>query len=341
MKIGVVGATGVVGDKLIQLLNKTILPIDELRLIASERSTGKKVVFSKETIKVRPISDKVFENLDLVFFMATNDIAKKYVKVAVNKGCVVIDNSSVYRMIDEIPLVVPEVNFNEIKKTDRIIANPNCSTIQLVVILNALSKDNEIKRVDVSTYQAVSGAGKGAINELEDQIIHYRRGVKEARILPVKGLEKHYSILNNVIPQIDLFDDSGYSKEELKVIKESQKILKKNFSISCTAVRVPIINGHSESVTVAFINKVNLTQVFHNLWESENIIVMDDIENQVYPLAQHCRDKSEVFVGRIRKDYYDDHILHFWNVADNLLKGAAANALQIAEKCFEEKIYGW
>ncbi len=341
MKIGVVGATGLVGGKLIELLKNTNLPIDELKLIASNHSIGKPIVFNNQTIQVVEISDEVFDNLDLVFFMATNDIAKQYVPVAINKGCVAIDNSSAFRMIEGIPLVVPEVNFDVIKSTDKIIANPNCSTIQLVVILNTLNKVNLIKRVDVSTYQAVSGAGKDAMEELEEQIYQYKKIDVEPKILPVRGLKKHYPILNNAIPQIDLFELNGYSKEELKVIHESQKILNFKFAINCTAVRVPVLNGHSESVTATFLNPVDLQKMKQNLQSKEGIIVMDDIENQIYPLASLCCDKVEVFVGRIRKDLYDDHILHFWNVADNLLKGAAANALQTAEKCYKERTFGW
>lgn len=341
MKIGVVGATGLVGGKLIHLLENTILPIEELRLIASNQSFGKELLFKKQKIKIQKISDKVFDNLDLVFFVTTNDITEKYVEIAIEKGVVVIDNSSIYRMKENVPLIVPEINLSTIKKEHRLIANPNCSTIQLVMVLNALKKIYSIKRVDVSTYQAVSGAGKEAINEFVDQIKNYGKSMLEPKILPVKDLKKHYKILNNSIPQIDKFSQNGYSKEEIKVIYESRKILDLEFSISCTAVRVPILNGHSESVTVTFSDDVDLNKIYSILSNSENIVVLDDLENQIYPIAEICQNRSEVFVGRIRKDLYSNQVLHLWIVADNLLKGAAANALQIAEKCYQEKIFGW
>ncbi len=341
MKIGVVGATGLVGGKLIYLLEKTLLPIEEIRVIASSQSSGKDLLFKNHKIKIQKLSDKVFDNLNLVFFMTNNDVTKKYVDIALEKGAVVIDNSSVYRMKENVPLVVPEINPFTIKKENRLIANPNCSTIQLAMILNALGKINSIKRVDVSTYQAVSGAGKEAIDEYLFQIELYNKSTLIPKILPVKDLKKHYFILNNSIPQIDKFSVNGYSKEELKVIYESQKILGLEFSISCTAVRVPVLNGHSESVTVTFSENVDLSNVYEILNNSVNIVVLDDIENQIYPIAEICQDRSEVFVGRIRKDLYCDKVLHLWIVADNLIKGAAANALQIAEKCYQEKIYGW
>ena len=332
MKIGVVGATGLVGGKLLALLEKSILPIEEIRLIASSASLGKKIKFKNKMIEVMALSDKVFNNLNLVFFMATSEVAQNYVKIALENNCVVIDNSSTFRLNEDVPLVVPEVNFNIITPKDRLIANPNCSTIQLVLTLYALSKINKIKRVDVSTYQAVSGAGKNGIKELQTQIQNFPE--ISTKYFP-------YPILYNAIPQIDSFTSSGYTKEELKVIQESQKILNKKFSISCTAVRIPIEVGHSESVSVVFESEVNLDLVNQAFKGTENIIVLDDTEKQIYPLAQFCKDRVEVFVGRIRKDYYNPNILHFWNVADNLTKGAAANALQIAEKCFKEKTFGW
>lgn len=320
MKIGIVGATGLVGEKLRELLETSLLPIEEVRLIASERSKGKKLKFKNEEIEISTLSDQVFANLNLVFFMASSEVSKEYVDKALKHKCVVIDNSSYYRMHKNVPLIIPEVNFDILTPNDYLIANPNCSTIQLALCLYPLSKINEIKRVDVSTYQAISGAGKEALIEFNSQT----------------NLKWY-----NAIPQVDAFTDSAYTKEELKVIYESQKILQKKFAISCTAVRIPVEVGHSESVTVFFENEVNLNEVLEAFNNTEGIIVLDDIKNSVYPLTLHCLGKKEVFVGRIRKDYYDNKVLHFWNVADNLLKGAAANALQIAEKCFKEKLYGW
>src|SRR5690554_583775 len=241
MRIGIVGATGLVGEKLLHLLEESILPISELVLIASSLSEGKKIKFKNKKIEVISLSGKVFRNLNLVFFMATNEVTKNYVNVALENNCVVIDNSSYFRLSKDIPLVIPEVNFNIITPNNRLIANPNCSTIQLVLCLYALSKINIIKRVDVSTYQAVSGGGKKAINELHIQIKKFNKNSKVIN-------DTQYPILYNAIPQIDAFTDSGYTKEELKVILESQKILNKKFSISCTAVRIPIEVGHSESV---------------------------------------------------------------------------------------------
>jgi aspartate-semialdehyde dehydrogenase len=273
--------------------------------------------------------------------MASSDVAKEYVDVAISKGAVVIDNSSAFRMKENVPLVVPEVNQEVITKNDRLIANPNCSTIQLVVPLYLLSKINQIKRVDVSTYQAVSGAGKEAIDEFIEQIKNYETKKVKPQILPVKDELVHYEIINNAIPQIDVFENNNYTKEEMKVIHESQKILNKKMQISCTAVRIPVLNGHSESVTVTFENEVSLNLVKEAFNEEKNLIVLDDPKNQVYPLAKIANGKNEVFIGRVRKDIYANNILHFFVVADNLLKGAAANALQIAEKCYSEKIYGW
>lgn len=341
MRIGVVGATGLVGSKLISLIENTILPITELRLIASEKSRGKKVRFKNQILNVLEISDKVFDNLDLVFFMANNEIAKKFVKIAVKNNAVVIDNSSTFRLTEGIPLITPEVNFNIINKDNKIIANPNCSTIQLVIPLNLINKTNKIKRVDVATYQAVSGAGKEAIDEYKNQIKNYFNKRVKPEILPVKGLRKHYEIIDNAIPQIDLFEEHNYTKEEMKVIYESQKILNINFSISCTAVRIPILNGHSESVTVTLKDNVNLEAIINEFKKEENLIILDDINNQIYPLATLSTGNNEVFIGRIRKDIFNNNIIHFWVVADNIYKGAAANALQIAEKCYSERIYGW
>ncbi|HEY8365122.1 MAG TPA: aspartate-semialdehyde dehydrogenase [Haloplasmataceae bacterium] len=334
MKVGIVGVTGLVGEKLLELLENTILPISELRLIASEKSSGKLLKYKDQTLRVLPLSDKVFQNLDLVFFMATQEISQEYApRVAQNK-CVVIDNSSCFRMEKDIPLVIPKVNFHVVKSSDYLIANPNCSTIQLVICLNALSKVEKINRVDVSTYQAVSGYGKEAVEELETQILNYRQKVP-TKIFPC-------NILYNAIPQIDKFDlSTGYTKEELKVILESQKILGQKFEISCTAVRIPIPVGHSESVSITFANPVNIAKVKEVFQNEEEIIIMDDIENNIYPYAEIAKDKKEVFVGRIRKDYYNDHILHYFTVADNLVNGAASNALQIAETCYREKTFGW
>lgn len=341
MRIGVVGATGIVGTKLIKLLEKSSLPISELRLIASEKSSGKLIVFNNKIIEVIKDSDEAFDGLDLVFFMATKDIALQYVNLAANKGCVVIDNSSAYRMEKKIPLIVPEVNLHTITKENRIIANPNCSTIQLVVILNLLAKINEIKRVDVSTYQAVSGAGKEALDEYKKQLENIENKKIKPSVLPVKDLDKHYHIVNNAIPQIDIFEENGYSKEEMKVINESHKILNKDFDISCTAVRIPVENCHSESVTVTFENDVEIKKVYDILKTEKNVVVIDEPENQLYPMAKYINGKTEVFAGRIRKDLFSPNILHLWIVADNLLKGAAANALQIAEECYNQGIYGW
>lgn len=341
MKIGVVGATGIVGTKLIKLIEKTSMPISELRLIASEKSSGKLIVFKNKIIEVIKISEEAFNDLDLVFFMASKEIALEYVNIAVSKGAVVIDNSSAFRMDNKIPLVVPEVNIDVVKKDDKIIANPNCSTIQLVVILNILNQINSITRVDVSTYQAVSGAGKEAIDEYKQQLEDIGNIKIKPNILPVKDLDKHYVIVNNVIPQIDIFLDNKYSKEEMKVINETQKILNKKIAISCTAVRVPVENCHSESVTITFDDNINRDEVLEILKKAKNVVVIDEPENQLYPMAKYISGKTEVYVGRIRKDLYSEKVLHLWIVADNLLKGAAANALQIAESLYANGIYGW
>lgn len=340
MKIGIVGATGLVGKALIKELETSILPIETLVFYASKNSEGKSIQFKQTLIPITVLDKAEFKGLDLVFFVSTKQISKKYVKNALNEGAIVIDNSNAFRMDSDIPLVVPEVNIESVHSKTKLIANPNCSTIQLVVILHALRSVLDIERVDVSTYQSVSGSGKLAIDEYESER-YDRDGTYKPSVLPVKSLPKHYPIIDNVIPQIDVFEENHYSKEEMKVINESQKILNQFIKMSCTAVRVPVTNAHSESVMVKFREAVDVDAVMNCLNNYHDIVVMDDVNKQYYPMPLFVKGYQKVFVGRIRKDLYDPTILHLWIVADNLLKGAATNARQIAEACYNRKVFNW
>lgn len=321
-KIAVVGATGMVGRAFLEVLEEYNLPAESYTLFSSKRSAGTVVQFMGSQYSVEELNESSFDRgFDIALFSAGGAVSEKFARIAADKGCVVIDNSSAFRMDDNVPLVVPEVNADDIYGHKGIIANPNCSTIQAVVALAPLHRAYGIKRIVYSTYQAVSGAGFMGVSDLVD-------GLKGAE--PKKF---PYPIVNNCIPHIDVFTENGYTKEEIKMINETRKILHDpDMRITATTVRVPVVNGHSESVNIEFYNAFDLDELRNILSKSPGIVVQDDVKNNIYPLATLCCGKNETFVGRIRRDESVENGINLWIVADNIRKGAAANAVQIAEK---------
>ncbi|WAA13554.1 aspartate-semialdehyde dehydrogenase [Fervidibacillus halotolerans] len=332
--VAIVGATGAVGEHLIRTLEERDFPIRRLTFMASKRSSGKKMQFKGEEIPIVEAKGELFKNVDIAFFSAGGSVSKALAPEAVKHGTVVIDNTSAFRMEPNVPLVVPEVNEEDLKNHNGIIANPNCSTIQMVVSLEPIRKKYGLKRVLVSTYQAVSGAGNRAVDELYMQSKEIMEGKKpEANILPVKNDPKHYPIAFNAIPQIDVFQDNGFTFEEMKMINETRKIMHMpDLKVGATCVRIPVVRGHSESVYFE-VEKPNVTpnQIRSVLAEAPGVILQDRPSEQIYPLPLDSVNRREVFVGRIRKDLDDEYGFHMWVVSDNLLKGAAWNSIQIAE----------
>ena len=326
-KLAVVGATGLVGRTVLKVLEEYKLPIDEYAFFASSRSAGSILNFLGKDYEVKELTESSFdEGFDYAIFSAGGDTSKHFSPIAASKGCVVVDNSSAFRMEEHVPLVVPEVNPEEIFNNRGIIANPNCSTIQAVVPLKVLDDLYTIKRIVYSTYQAVSGAGQKGVDDLEN-------GLKGDT--PKKF---PYSIVNNCLPHIDVFMENGYTKEEIKMINETRKILKKpELRITATTVRVPVINSHSESINVEFEKDFDLKELTEALKNADGIIVQDDPEYNIYPLATKASGHDEIFVGRIRRDESVDSGINFWCVADNIRKGAATNAVQIVKKLIETK----
>ena len=326
-KLAIVGSTGVVGRCVLKILEEKKLPIDKYVLFASKRSCGKKITFMDREYEVKELTENSFdEGFDFAIFSAGSDTAKKYAPIASSKGCIVIDNSNAFRMESNVPLIVPEVNSEEINNHHGIIANPNCSTIQAVVPLKILDTNYHIKRIVYSTYQAVSGAGSKGIHDLQNGIKYYDTNKSY-------NLEKFsYPIFNNCLPHIDVFLQNGYTKEEEKMINETRKILKRpDLKITATTVRVPIFNSHSESINIEFEKDFDLNELIDLLKNSKGIIVKDDIKNNIYPIATNTTGHDEVFVGRIRRDESVKSGLNIWVVADNIRKGAASNAVQILE----------
>ena len=324
-KLAVVGATGLVGRKVIEVLEEYSLPISQVDFFASRRSAGTEFFFKGKQCIVKELKESSFDDkYDFAIFSAGSDISKKFAPIAASKGCVVVDNSSAFRMDENVPLVVPEVNSEEILNNKGIIANPNCSTIQAVIPLKALDKKYKIKRIVYSTYQAVSGAGHEGVTDLE-------RGMKGED--PVKF---PHPIFNNCLPHIDTFMENGYTREEEKMINETRKILKRpDLRITATTVRVPVVNSHSESINVEFENEFDLNELIDVLKSTNGVIVEDDPQNNIYPLAINATGHDESFVGRIRRDFSVDSGINFWCVADNIRKGAASNAVQIVQKLIE------
>jgi len=335
-RVAVVGATGAVGTKILELLETSPLPIAELKLLASSRSTGQRRTFRGQEIEIQEAVPEQFDDVDIAFFSAGGSVSKRLVPEAVRRGALVIDNTSAFRMEEGVPLVVPEVNMSDAYRHQGIIANPNCSTIQMVTALKPLRDRYGLEKIIVSTYQAVSGAGQQAIFELEEQTALLLKGEPvEPRILPVRSAEKHYQIAFNAIPQIDVFQDNGFTMEEMKMIRETQKIFHQpDLPVTATCVRVPVYNGHSEAVYVELGSDFTLDEVRRLLAEAPGVVLVDDPEQQQYPMAVTASGRKEVFVGRIRQDLYHPRGLNLWIVADNLLKGAAWNAVQIAECMF-------
>lgn len=327
LKVAIVGATGLVGRSFLKVLEEKKLPIENYTLFASKNSAGSRVTFLGKEYTVQELTENSFdEGFNFALFSAGGEVSKKFTPIAASKGCIVIDNSSYFRMHDDVPLVVPEVNMEDAYKNNGIIANPNCSTIQAMLPLKALDDKYKIKRVVYSTYQAVSGAGKAALDDLENC-----DGSKPLKKFP-------HPIYNNCLPQIDVFADDGYTKEELKMINETRKILHEpNLRVTATTVRVPVSNSHSESINVELENNFELPELVETLNNFTNLIVVDNPEKGEYPMAINATGHDEVFVGRIRRDNSVESGVNLWVVADNIRKGAASNAVQIMEKLIEVK----
>jgi len=328
MKVAVVGATGMVGEVMLKVLKERDFPITELLLVASERSVGKKISYNGQSISVIGLADAVAARPNLAIFSAGGDTSLTWAPKFAAAGTTVIDNSSAWRMDPEKKLVVPEINANKLTKADKIIANPNCSTIQLVMVLAPLHARYQMKRVVVSTYQSVSGTGVKAVKQLENEMA----GIQGEMAYP-------YPINRNALPHCDTFMENGYTKEEMKLAREPQKILDdRTFSISATAVRIPTAGGHSESVNVEFESDFKLNEVRRILNNTPGVVVQDNPDTNTYPMPVYAHDKDDVFVGRIRRDETQRNTINMWIVADNLRKGAATNAVQIAEYLVDKEL---
>lgn len=326
--IAIVGATGAVGGELLEILEERKFPVGELKLLASENSSGRWLFFGGKEFPVHDLASANFAGTTIAFFSAGALISKEYVPQAVREGALVIDNTSQFRMEPDVPLIVPEVNRQRIAdgQRRRIIANPNCSTIQLVVVLHALAQKAAIKRVVVSTYQSVSGAGVEAMEELSKQTVAlFSNKEMETKIFP-------HRIAFNCLPHIDVFLDGGVTKEEWKMMHETSKIMETKIPMSATAVRVPVFYGHSESVNIEFESPITAEEARAILEKTPGVVVVDNPLQNAYPLAIDCAGRDEIFVGRIRTDGTVPHGLNLWIVADNIRKGAALNAVQIAEE---------
>lgn len=321
MKVAVVGATGMVGEVMLEVLAKRNFPVTELIPVASEKSVGKEIEFKGTKYKVVGLQTAVDMKVDIALFSAGGETSLEWAPIFAAAGTTVIDNSSAWRMHADKKLIVPEINASELTKEDKIIANPNCSTIQMVLALAPLHRKYNIKRIIVSTYQSITGTGVKAVQQLENEYA----GVQGE-------MAYKYPIHRNAIPQCDVFEDNGYTKEEMKLVRETQKILgDKTIAVTATAVRVPIVGGHSEAVNVEFSNDFDVNDVRQILHETDGVVVQDNTDTYTYPMPKYAQGKDEVFVGRIRRDESQPNTLNMWIVADNLRKGAATNTVQIAE----------
>ena len=328
MKVAVVGATGLVGQKMLQVLDERDFPVTDLLAVASERSVGKKIVFRRDEYEVISMSDALSRKPDIALFSAGGSTSLEWAPKFAEAGCVVIDNSSAWRMEKYIKLIVPEVNGHILDGSEKIIANPNCSTIQLMMVLQPIAENYGLKRVVVSTYQSITGTGVAAVEQMENE----RKGVKGAMAYP-------YQIDQNCIPHCDVFMENGYTKEEMKLVHESRKILGlSDLPITATAVRVPTKGGHSESVNVETEKPLDLTDLRKILNDQPGVTLRDNPDVNVYPMPWYAHDMDDVFVGRIRKDESVENGVNLWVVADNLRKGAATNAVQIAEYLIENEL---
>ncbi|MEC5157588.1 aspartate-semialdehyde dehydrogenase [Chryseobacterium sp. MP_3.2] len=329
MKIAVVGATGMVGQVMLKVLEERNFPVTELIPVASANSVGKKIIFKGEEIAIVSMETAISKEPQIALFSAGGDISLEFAPQFAAVGTTVIDNSSAFRMKSEHQLVVPEINASLLTKEDKIIANPNCSTIQLVMVLNPLHQKYKLKRAIVSTYQSVTGTGKNAVDQLNAEIAGDQ---SVAKVYP-------YEIFKNALPQCDVFSEDDYTKEEIKLMTEPKKILgDDSFSITATAVRVPVQGGHSESVNLEFENDFDLDEVRKLLAETPGITVKDNVQNSEYPMPLYAEGKDDVFVGRIRRDRSQPNTMNMWIVADNLRKGAATNAVQIAEYLYKNNL---
>ncbi|ROI03756.1 aspartate-semialdehyde dehydrogenase [Kaistella haifensis] len=329
MKIAVVGATGMVGQVMLKVLEERNFPVTELIPVASEKSVGKKISFKGKEYSIVSMQTAIDMKPEIALFSAGGSTSLEFAPQFAEAGTTVIDNSSAWRMIADKRLVVPEINADILTKDDKIIANPNCSTIQLVMVLHPLNKKYNLKRVVVSTYQSVTGTGKKAVDQLNAEI-NGNQGTEMAY---------HYEIFKNALPHCDVFAEDDYTKEELKLMTEPKKIMgDDSFNLTATAVRVPVQGGHSESVNIEFENDFDLDEIRKILSETPGVVVMDDVKNKIYPMPLYSEGKDEVFVGRIRRDSSQPNTLNLWIVADNLRKGAATNAVQIAEYLLENKL---
>jgi len=328
MKVAVVGATGLVGSMILRVLEERNFPVTELIPVASEKSKGKEISFKGKKFKVVTVDEAIALKPEIALFSAGGSTSTEFAPKFAEVGTIVVDNSSAWRMDPTKKLIVPEVNASVLTADDRIIANPNCSTIQMVVVLKPLHDKYKIKRVVVSTYQSVTGTGVKAVAQLNDE----RAGIEGEKAYP-------YKIDLNVIPQIDVFVENGYTKEEMKMIQETNKIMGDDaIRVTATTVRIPVMGGHSESINIEFENDFDLNEVRSILSKQSGVIVVDDPANQKYPMPLDAHEKDEVFVGRIRRDETQDNTLNLWVVADNLRKGAATNAVQVAEYLVNNKL---
>ena len=320
MKIAVIGATGMVGEVMLKVLAERKFPVTELIPVASEKSAGSTLHFEGKDYTVVTLQDAVNRAPEIAIFSAGGSVSLEWAPKFAAVGTTVIDNSSAWRMHEDKKLVVPEINGHLLTKADKIIANPNCSTIQLVMVLAPLHKKYGVKRVVVSTYQSITGTGVKAVKQMENE----RAGIQSDMVYP-------YPIDLNCLPHCDVFEDNGYTKEEMKLTKETKKILDPNISVTATAVRVPVVGGHSESVNIEFENEPNLGEIRKILHETSGITLQDNPDTNSYPMPRYASGRDDVFVGRIRQDFSQPNTINLWIVADNLRKGAATNAVQIAE----------
>ncbi|MBQ6974948.1 MAG: aspartate-semialdehyde dehydrogenase [Selenomonadaceae bacterium] len=337
VNLAIVGVTGAVGQEFLNLIEERNFPYANLKMLASARSAGKKINFMGKEYTVEETTENSFGGVDIALF-AGGKASKLFGPAAVKAGAVVIDNSSTYRMNKDVPLVVPEVNPHAIFQHKGIIANPNCSTIIMVMALKPLYDISKIKRIVVSTYQAVSGAGREGMDELKTQLEDLAAGrTPQAKVLPVASLGKHYQIASNLLPQIDIFMDNDYTKEEMKMIDETRKIMEDyDMKITATTVRVPVYRSHAESVNVEFFDEVSVESARAALEKFSGVILRDNPAEMIYPQPLETSGKDDVEVGRLRKDFSVEHGLNFWVCGDQIRKGAALNALQIAEKLIRE-----
>lgn len=338
LNVAIVGATGVVGAELIELFQERRFPVGRLRLLASPRSAGRKIRVGEEQLTVEAVSDDAFRGVDIAFFSAGGSVSERWAEMAVAAGAIVIDNTSAFRLRPDVPLVVPEVNPEAVAHHRGIIANPNCSTTIMLVALHPLYREAGIERVVVSTYQAVSGAGAGAMRELLQQVRDFHEGNPlTAEMLPTASGERHYPILFNVIPQVDAFAEDDYTKEEWKMVRETHKVWgDDSIGISATAVRVPVLRSHAESINVQTRIDLSPARAREILAEAPGVTVVDEPADMRYPMPVDATGKDDVFVGRIRKDPSIERGLNLWVVGDQIRKGAALNAVQIAELLLEQ-----